>query len=381
MLGFVLVFLAIYTAMHLLVFWGVHPLLAGHPLLPTFNWLWMGLMILAPLLVRLLERSGQELPARALAWIGYSWMGFVFLAFCLCALLAGWELLVLALGRAWPVAAKLSVHGGLCAGLIVVLTMAAGLYGIYEAGQLRVERVTLTTAKLPPGSKGIRIVQVSDLHLGLLNREDALAPIVADIQALQPDLLVATGDVVDAQINHLEELTALWQQVNPPLGKFAVTGNHEVYAGLNQALGYLTASGFQVLPGAAVQLTDHLALVGVDDPATGLTEDEASRLDQVPRTMFTLLLKHRPWLDPGSRGRFDLQLSGHAHRGQIFPFNYVTGVEYPLQDGLYPLPEGGHLYTSRGTGTWGPPMRILSPPELTVFDIVPAPRTTPGEGG
>jgi len=372
MLLFVLVFLSLYTAMHLLVFWGIHPLLAGHPLLPALNWLWMGLMIFAPLLVRLLDRGGHELPARALAWIGYTWMGFIFLAFCLCTLLAGWELLAWALGRIWPAAANLSVHGGLSAGLIVVVALAAGLYGIYEAGQLRVETVRLATAKLPPGSKGLRIVQVSDLHLGLIDREDTLAPVVAKIQQLQPDVVLATGDVVDAQINHLEELSGLWRQVQPPLGKFAVTGNHEVYAGLGQALDFLDASGFQVLRGASTRLSEHLALVGVDDPAAGQTEDEAALLGQVPPTVFTILLKHRPRVDPAAAGRFDLQLSGHAHRGQIFPFNYVTGLEYPLQDGLYPVAGGGHLYTSRGTGTWGPPMRILSPPELTVFDIVPA---------
>ena len=267
MVFFVLVFLSIYTAMHLLVFWGIHPLLAGHPLLPTLNWLWMGLMIFAPLLVRLLDRGGHELPARALAWIGYTWMGFIFLAFCLCTLLAGWELLAWALGRIWPTAANLSVHGGLSAGLIVVVALAAGLYGIYEAGQLRVETVRLATAKLPPGSKGLRIVQVSDLHLGLIDREDTLAPVVAKIQQLQPDLVLATGDVVDAQINHLEELSGLWRQVQPPLGKFAVTGNHEVYAGLGQALDFLDASGFQVLRGASTRLSEQLALVGVDDPA------------------------------------------------------------------------------------------------------------------
>ena len=380
MLLFVLVFLAIYSAMHLLVFWGIHPLLAGHPLLPTLNWLWMGLMILAPLLVRILERGGQELPARALAWIGYCWMGFLFLAFSLCTLLAAWELLAWALGRAWPAAPNLSVYGGASAGLIVVVALAAGLYGLYEAGHLRVERVRLSTAKLPPGSKGLRIVQVSDLHLGLIDREDTLAPVVAEIQQLQPDLLLATGDVVDAQINHLEVLSGLWRQVQPPLGKFAVTGNHEVYAGLVPALDFLKASGFQVLQGASARLGEHLALVGIDDPAAGRTEDEAALLEQVPRTAFTILLKHRPRIEPASAGRFDLQLSGHAHRGQIFPFNYLTGIEYPLQDGLYPVPGGGHLYTSRGTGTWGPPMRILSPPELTVFDIVPTARATPGAG-
>ncbi|MEJ2199764.1 MAG: metallophosphoesterase [Desulfuromonadaceae bacterium] len=368
MLWFALIFLTIYSAMHLLVFWGIHPLLAGHPLLPTLNWLWMGLMILAPLLVRQLDRGGYELPARAVAWVGYSWMGFVFIAFSLCLLLAGWELLFWLLGKIWPLAAKLSLHGGLAAGVIVVITLATGLYGIQEAGELRVERVNLTTDKLPAGSK-IRIVQVSDLHLGLLHREEALAPIVARLRELQPDLLVATGDVVDAQLNHLNELSSLWRQITPPLGKLAVTGNHEVYAGLEQGLEFLRSSGFRVLRNGSTQLSDQLTVVGVDDPATRQPSNEVALLEKVPRTLFTILLKHRPRIDSAAQGRFDLQLSGHAHRGQIFPFNYLTGLKYPLQDGLYPLDGGGHLYTSRGTGTWGPPMRILSPPELTVFDI------------
>lgn len=376
MLLFLLIFLTLYSAMHLLVFWGIHPLLAGHPLLPALNWVWMGLMIAAPLLVLLLERSSHELAARALAWVGYSWMGFLFIAFSLCTLLGGWELLCWLLGRAWPLAAKFSLHGGLSAGLIVATTLAAGLYGIYEAAHLRVERVTLTSDKLPAGSRGLRIVQLSDLHLGLIHREETLAPIIAELKQLRPDLLLASGDVVDAQINHLEGLSRLWQEVEVPLGKFAVTGNHEVYAGLEQALEFLGASGFQVLRDAVVTLPGNLALVGVDDPATGRSAAEAALLQQVPRSRFTILLKHRPRIEPAARGRFDLQLSGHAHRGQIFPFNYLTGLEFPMQDGLYPLHEGGHLYTSRGTGTWGPPMRILSPPELTVFDIVPPPTAT-----
>lgn len=372
MLGFVLVFLGIYTAMHLLVFWGIHPLLAGHPLLPTLNWLWMGLMILAPLLVRLLDRGGQELAARALAWVGYCWMGLVFIAFSLCAVLAGWEVLVWLGGRAWGGAAQLSLHGPVSTGLVMAITLGTGLYGIYEAGHLRVERVRLESAKLPAGSKPLRIVQVSDLHLGLINRENTLAPLVAEIRALEPDLLVATGDVVDAQINHLEDLAGLWRQLQPPLGKFAVTGNHEVYAGLNQALEFLANGGFKVLRGEALTISEHLALAGVDDPAARRDEDEAALLAQLPKEAFTLLLKHRPRVADAAAGHFDLQLSGHAHRGQIFPFNYLTGLEYPLQDGLYPVTGGGHLYTSRGTGTWGPPMRVHSPPELTLFEIVPA---------
>jgi predicted MPP superfamily phosphohydrolase len=83
-----------------------------------------------------------------------------------------------------------------------------------------------------------------------------------------------------------------------------------------------------------------------------------------------LILKHRPCFNQKAAGLFDLQLSGHAHRGQIFPFNLLTGLEYPMQNGLYPLAGGGHLYASRGTGTWGPPIRVGSPPEITLFEIV-----------
>ncbi|MEZ4484078.1 MAG: hypothetical protein R2864_05610 [Syntrophotaleaceae bacterium] len=113
-----------------------------------------------------------------------------------------------------------------------------------------------------------------------------------------------------------------------------------------------------------------VTLVGVDDPTGGQHPHEAQLLAQNRQGLFTLLLKHRLRIDPKAAGLFDLQLSGHAHRGQIFPFNLLTALEYPLQDGLHDLPAGGWLYTSRGTGSWGPPMRIFSPPEITLFEIV-----------
>ncbi len=366
---FVLSFLAIYGGMHALVFWGLHPLLAGHRALPTLTWAWMALMILAPVAVRLLDKNGQHLTARALAWIGYSWMGFVFLAFSLFALLGLWHLATLVLARLG--APDLTLHGPASALVVLLTVLAAGLYGLYEAKDLRVERVTLETTKLPAGVERLRIAQISDLHLGLIHREEALAPIVSRLRELQPDLVVATGDIVDAQIDHLDGLSELWRRLQPPLGKFAVTGNHEYYAGLDQGLNFLERSGFTVLRGAGITLADSLTLVGVDDP-TGGDQDEAPLLARHQSGRFTLLLKHRPRVNEKAAGLFDLQLSGHAHRGQIFPFNFLTALEYPKQDGLYRLAGGGALYTSRGTGTWGPPMRILSPPEITLLEVVPA---------
>jgi len=378
LLLFVLTAVSIYAAMHAVVLWGVHPLVTGRPHLPRLVLWWMGLMILAPLAVALLERGGRELAARGIAWLAYTWLGLLFLAFSLFAALGTWELLAWLAAKGLPSLPRLSLHGPQTAALGSLLAVATGLYGSYEARQLRLETVRLTTPKLGAGRDRLRLVQVSDLHLGLLRREEALRPVVARLKELAPDLLVATGDVVDAQINHLDGLSDLWREVDPPLGKFAITGNHEVYAGLGQSLEFLRRSGFIVLRNESRDVGGALTLVGVDDDhVRGPRPDEAALLSAQPRGRFTVLLKHRPSVSPGGAGLSDLQLSGHTHLGQIFPFRFLTGLQYPLQNGLYELPGGGKLYTSRGTGTWGPPMRVLAPPEITVFEVV---RDAAGQG-
>jgi hypothetical protein len=168
-------------------------------------------------------------------------------------------------------------------------------------------------------------------------------------------------------------LTALLRDVRPRFGKFAVTGNHELYVGSGQALSFLRDAGFTVLRGEAVTISGMLSVVGVDDPAFGgkgeVAIQEQEVLERGPRDRFVLLLKHRPVIMSESRGRFDLQLSGHVHQGQIFPFGLLTRIAFPLPPGLSFLAEGGAVYVSRGTGTWGPPIRFLAPPEVTVFRL------------
>lgn len=370
LLLFVLIAVSVLAAMHAMVLWGAHPLGAPRPHMSAVVLAWMGLMILAPLAVPLLERAGHELTARSLAWVAYGWLGLIFLAFSLFAVLGVWELLVWLVAKGLPGLPQLSIYGPRTAALGLVAALGVGLYGFYEARQLRVETVHLTTDKLGAGRDRLRIVQVSDLHLGLLHREGSLAAVIACLKDLKPDLLVATGDIVDAQLDHLNGLSDLWRAVDPPLGKYAVTGNHEVYAGLGQSLEFLRRSGFTVLRNKARTVGGILTLAGVDDDhVRGSRIDEATLLGAHPQGRFTVLLKHRPVVSPGSFGRFDLQLSGHTHLGQIFPFRFLTGLQYPRQDGLYDLPGGAKLYTSRGTGTWGPPMRVLAPPEITVFEV------------
>lgn len=329
-------------------------------------------MVSAPILVRLLERQHLEVPAKVVGYLGYLWMGFFFLF-----LSASIGLDVLRLLLAWTgllTGRDLAPSEPRLLGVAMVLALAGSLYGYFEARRIRVERVTLVSAKLPAGVR-LRIAQVSDVHLGLMVGKERLAQILALVRAEKPDLLVSTGDLVDGQRDGLQdrdrELTAL----QPGLGKFAVLGNHEVIAGLAPSVAFTEQDGFRLLRGEWLPVGDHLAVAGVDDPALPGGGDKGAEerlLGAIPTGRFVLLLKHRPKVETASRGRFDLQLSGHVHKGQIFPFNLITHFVYPAPLGLSEAGSGSHLYVSRGTWTWGPPIRVFAPPEVSVFDIVPA---------
>jgi predicted MPP superfamily phosphohydrolase len=230
---------------------------------------------------------------------------------------------------------------------------------------------------MPPSASKIRVVQISDVHLGVMIGKWRLQRMLASVSAVKPDILVATGDVVDGQIHRLNGLADLFRTVAPRYGSFAVLGNHEFYAGLNNSLEFLRGSGFQVLRKESRRVLPYLAIAGVDDSAAHrwgdvAGSDERGLLVQNGARPFTILLKHRPAVDPESAGKFDLQLSGHVHKGQIFPFNLLTYFFFPVRAGVNRLNDGSLLYVSSGTGTWGPPVRFLAPPEVTVIDIISA---------
>jgi predicted MPP superfamily phosphohydrolase len=335
-------------------------------------------LTLAPLIVYFLGRHGMEGAARAVSWVGYTWAGLLFFFYWMNLAVDALNLVIRMAGSVsgmWDRTFLISGKAPFIA--IFSLSLALGGYSFFEARNIGVERVRIVTEKLPPSISRVRIAQISDVHLGLLVRHRKAETIASAIRGADPDLLVSTGDLVDAEINHLEGLAEIFDTIRPRLGKYAVTGNHEFYAGIDQALSFTRRAGFSVLRGETVTLGNILRITGVDDPAgrtlgAGAGRSEKEVLGGTASPMYTILLKHRPTLSDGSRGLFDLQLSGHTHKGQIFPFRYVVGRPYPLIAGLFPL-GGAYLYTSRGTGTWGPPMRFLSPPEVTVIDIERAP--------
>jgi predicted MPP superfamily phosphohydrolase len=332
--------------------------------------------MLAPIQARILEAQGHLVWAIVSAWTGYVWMGFLFIAICLSLPIDGYHLLI-GLGQRltqkdW---AHLMLSRRQCVGLAALAALGIMAYGAFEAYHLRIEKITLKTTKIPTDVESVRIVQISDLHLGLMYYPGRLQPVLSAIDALKPDVLVSTGDLVDGHTPSTESLTMRLHALKAPLGKFAVTGNHEFYMGLENSEQFIKKAGFQLLRNQSVNVGDYLAITGVDDPTgaphIGLSETELLAANSPKR--FCLLLKHRPAIANENHLRFDLQLSGHTHRGQIFPFNLLIALRYPIYYGLHQI-RGSHpanLYVSRGTGTWGPPIRLLAPPEVTVIDLVP----------
>jgi uncharacterized protein len=337
--------------------------------------LWIALMTFSlPILWRLEHRGAHRL-ATVVAWVGFSWMGWVFLYFWIAL---GFDLLWL---LAKAAAAVTSVDFAAQASALDSFPLVAGLsllvclYGFFDARRPRIERVALTSAKLSPSSPTFRLALISDVHLGALVGARRLHRLLERLRALEPDVLISAGDLVDGLEDRLRELAPMFGALRPRYGKFAVTGNHEYYAGVDHALAFHERAGFKVLSGAAVNVTDDICIAGVDDP-TGrrsgrAVTDEGVPLSRSPRDRFTILLKHQPVVDPHAVGLFDLQLSGHVHKGQIFPFGLLVRLAYPARTGLTPLTHGW-LYVSRGTGTWGPPMRVGAPPEITLIEIAPA---------
>jgi predicted MPP superfamily phosphohydrolase len=175
-----------------------------------------------------------------------------------------------------------------------------------------------------------------------------------------------------------ESMAAMIAAVPTKAGKFACLGNHEYYAGVDQAVQYTQKAGFTVLRNQSISLSQGITVTGIDDPARkriGLPEAVPTESELMSNNLnkdFQLLLKHRPLVSATSDGRFDLQLSGHVHKGQIFPFNFLVRLQFPIPCGTTTTPGNSKIHVARGSGTWGPPMRLLAPPEVTVIDIVPA---------
>jgi len=383
MATFLIVYLSVYLGVHALFFFRIRVLFTDKVGLQGIAILFFILMMLAPIASQMLERNDYDLPARIVAFIGFCWMGFAFFAFAASLFMSLFDLTAWGLNTLSRLVTDTRFSVPLLSGKMPALTMVIVvslfcIYGVFEARIIRIERLSIETDKLPLDTDSLTIAQISDVHLGLIIRGTFLESLVGKLESIEPDILVCTGDLVDSSSSSLPYLIEYFERLQPRYGKYAVTGNHEYYAGLDRSLASLRRSGFTVLRGESRIIADLINIAGVDDSDSSgaRREDSSSGSVRTPDPLsgtdngrFTLFLKHRPEITDDLLGRFDLQLSGHTHKGQMFPFNYLVKRQYPLMDGLHDLGKGSKIYINRGTGTWGPPMRIFSPPEITVITL------------
>jgi predicted MPP superfamily phosphohydrolase len=309
---------------------------------------------------RVLARSLPGAVARGVELFGAVWMGFLFLAFA--SFLAAD--VVTGFGKLWPTGAipARSVALAVAGGLAIVAV-------VQGAREPRVVRHEVKVPSLPGGRAELKLVQLSDLHLGTLLGERWLEKRIAEVNALGPDLVVVTGDLVDSEIGPVAPLAPVLRTLSAPMGVYGVTGNHEFYAGLGKSLGVYEAAGIRTLRDGWLEAAPGLVLTGVDDLTArrqlgldGRALDAA--FEGVPNGSVVVHLSHSPLLvrEAAARGA-RLMLSGHTHGGQLWPFNYLSAIPYPFQAGRYEV-DGMTLAVSRGTGTWGPPMRLFFRSEI-----------------
>lgn len=379
MIAFFITFILIYGVMNYYAFCRINTVTA----LGKKTTLLFIFMSLAPLLVKGTEHFAENRLAFYIALPSFIWMGMLFL---FCIILATFDLISV-LNRLAAFFLKSTLLPKLSTvtsyKISIILAILATIYSLYEARHITTEKVVMHYFKQPTVAyKPIRIVQISDLHLGLLMNEGRLEAILKTIEAAKPDILVSTGDFVDGRLSkqesrqQLEKMAAMVKAVPARIGKYAIAGNHEYYAGIDQALSLTKSAGFTILQNETVKIPNGIAISGIDDPASErigikMFSSEAELINMLPIAPFHLMLKHRPILNPSSDGKIDLQLSGHTHKGQLIPFYPLTWLEFPIHSGTTKTANGTTVHVSRGTGTWGPPMRFLAPPEITIIDIVP----------
>jgi len=363
---FLTIVLSIWTLMHLYVFWRVRSLPwvrqrgLTWPLVGVMAFLWS-----CYLLARLFEHYVGGFLPQAFEFLGAMWFGIVFLL--LVSLMAadvvtGFGFLM----RAWVPTIRI---GALALGC--VLAAIAMIQGFQPPV---ISHHEYSLRGLPREHSDLRMVFISDLHLGAILGERWLAALVDRVLDLHPDVIIVGGDVIDGADVRINGLLSQLGRLRAPLGVYAVTGNHEFYQGRVRSVMFFEEAGFQVLHDRWLEIVPGLVLAGVDDLTArqqyGIKNDAlGTALANRPPGTATLLISHSPLkCDEAAGLGVDLMISGHTHAGQIWPFSFVVGTRYPYVSGSFRIGTMD-LLVCRGTGTWGPRMRLWRRSEMMLITL------------
>jgi hypothetical protein len=331
----------------------------------------LGASIVAGLFI---ARAAPRNVASPVMWVVFTWMGVMFFLF---VLLGAVDLVRLVFGAGRRLASLDAMDPSrrlflarVLGGGVGVATLGLTAASLYEGlREVAVKRISVPLARLPKGAAGYTIVQLSDIHVGPTIGRAFIEQLVAKVNAMSPDLVAITGDLVDGSVAELGPLVAPLAGLRARDGVFFCTGNHEYYSGVDEWLRFLPTLGVKVLDNAHVAL-DAFDLAGVSDWSARHDLPRALLGRDASRAL--VLLAHQPkQIHEAEELGVGLQLSGHTHAGQLFPFNYAVKLQQPYVAGLH-RHKSAMIYVSAGTGYWGPPMRLGAPAEITRIELTAA---------
>jgi uncharacterized protein len=321
---------------------------------------------------RIMERACPCAITQVITWIGSFWLGFMLYFFLIVLVIDIARLGNLAFHYypGWLTADLAKTKLVLLIGSVSVVSVVV-LAGFINARIPRIRQLDIDVHKSCGELKELNIVMASDIHLGTLIAKNKANRLVHDINALNPDLVLLAGDIVDEDLapvirNNLGENL---KQLRGKYGVFGITGNHEYIGGAEAAVKYISEHGVTMLRDTAILVNNMFWLAGRDDRDkvrfSGKTRKELSEiLKDVDRKYPVILMDHQPfYLNNAAEAGVDLQVSGHTHHAQVWPMNYITKAMYEVSWG-YKKINNTHIYVSCGYGTWGPPIRLGNRPEI-----------------
>jgi hypothetical protein len=309
-----------------------------------------------------------------ISWIVYPWMGLGLM------LVTGFffaDLLWIALNLLAPISpsSEFQKNFGLA---VFIISGSSSAYALWNGlHSIKTKFVNISLKKLPAALDGLRIVQITDLHIGPILRGEWLQKVVNRVNILNADIIAITGDLVDGSVAELGSHVAPLSALKAKHGIFFVTGNHEYYSGVEEWCDYLQNMNIKLLRNSHVSLNiagSAIDVAGVDDWSSrhfSGGHNLAQALAKRDQTKPIILLAHQPIsMHEAAKNDVDLQLSGHTHGGQIWPFNYLVYLQQPVSRGLFQDPNSKlQVYVSSGTGFWGPPMRLGTFSEITCITL------------
>lgn len=370
---FLIIVLSVYTLVNYYIYiTGLHALPGSYKAIYSIAYLFL---FSAYIIGRFLERKFLNSFSVFFVWVGSFWLGAMvyYLLFVLFIDLI--RLLNLLLGFL-PESFFLAEYKLIFFLIVNIAVISIVFLGYVNASSPVIKKLDLNINKKAGKIKSLKIAMASDLHLGTIINRKRLSKIVNKINSINPDIILLPGDVVDEDIGPVIKQNAgeLLRTLKAKYGIFAITGNHEYIGGAKAACNYLTEHGIKELRDSTILIEDSFYIVGREDRASkgfaGILRKPLNMLlEGVNKELPVILMDHQPvHLEDAEKNGIDLQLSGHTHHGQLWPFNFITKKIYEVSMG-YKQKGNTHYYVSCGVGSWGPPIRTGNRPEILMINL------------